>query len=125
VVMKKQKEIFELKKEHLILLKHACITWEDCETGAPAIDCKRPYGNGSVSRDIIKILGWDALECPNCGEFIDEGIHEKAMALHYETKTALQLLLLGYTEPGTYEHYDYGSRAWRLIGADTVEARKA
>ena len=33
-----------------------CTRWDDCEFGAPAIDCKRPYGNSDVYNDIAKIL---------------------------------------------------------------------
>ena len=36
------KKKFEVKLEHLKLLKRAYVRWEDCEFGAPSIDCKRP-----------------------------------------------------------------------------------
>jgi hypothetical protein len=32
---------FLLTTDHLILLGRAYVRWEDCETGAPAIDPKR------------------------------------------------------------------------------------
>lgn len=35
-------QVFTLTDEHLTLLRAAYIGWEDCEFGAPAIDCKRP-----------------------------------------------------------------------------------
>ncbi len=50
------KKKFEVKLEHLKLLKRAYVRWEDCEFGAPSIDCKRPYGNSSVVEDMFEIL---------------------------------------------------------------------
>lgn len=47
-------ETFEIKNEHLELLKRAFVSWDSCEYGAPAINCKRPYGNSYVEGDI----GW-------------------------------------------------------------------
>ena len=43
---------FTVTEEHLKLLRRAYVDWEDCEFGAPAIDCKRPYGNSDVIADI-------------------------------------------------------------------------
>ena len=43
--MMDDKKTFEVKPEHIKLIKKMCISWQDCEFGAPAIDCKRPYGN--------------------------------------------------------------------------------
>lgn len=48
---------FELKREHVLLLQNAYVSWNDCETGAPTIDPKRPYGNSYVEGDVAKILG--------------------------------------------------------------------
>ena len=48
---------FEVKKEHLMLLREACVDWDDCEFGAPCINPKRPYGNSSVYTDMVNILG--------------------------------------------------------------------
>lgn len=47
-----------LRKEALKkLAKELSWYWDDCETGAPAIDPKRPYGNSSVASDVLEILG--------------------------------------------------------------------
>ena len=35
---------FWLKEEHIKLLRAAYVQWNNCETGAPEIDPKRPYG---------------------------------------------------------------------------------
>ena len=36
---------FELLEDHITLLQNAYLEWDEGCTGAPAIDCKRPYGN--------------------------------------------------------------------------------
>lgn len=46
---------WRLSKYHLDLLKAAYWRYEDCEFGAPAMDCKRPYGNSDVITDIREI----------------------------------------------------------------------
>lgn len=51
------KQRFTVTSEHLKLLRRANITWDSREFSAPAIDCKRPYGNSSVYSDIAEILG--------------------------------------------------------------------
>jgi len=40
---KNMKKRFELKEEHLKLLRNMNVSWDECEFGAPAIDCKKPY----------------------------------------------------------------------------------
>jgi len=95
---------FELKEEHLKLLRKAHIGWNGCEFGAPEIDPKRPYGNSSVYGDIAEILGI-ATKCPHCGreqEGFTEEQEELMDNLHSETQTALQLLIQhGKIELGT------------------------
>ena len=48
-----EKERFEIKPEHLKLIRRFCIGWQDCEFGAPEIDPKRPYGNSDVIQDMV------------------------------------------------------------------------
>lgn len=92
-----------VKEEHIKLLSRAYIRWEDCEYGAPAIDCKRPYGNSSVESDIFEILldkkslnreqkimlddGYD-LE-----EVIGQKETDKLRKYHSETEFVLQIIL--------------------------------
>lgn len=97
---------FDLTEQHLALLRRAYVRWEDCEFGAPAIDCKRPYGNSSVVLDIAEILG-----VPVNDEEDDYGLDtattERLTRLHVETKTALQVILsTGAFQVGTYESTD-------------------
>lgn len=114
--MRRDNETFILTEDHLKLLQRAIIGWEDCEYGAPSIDCKRPYGNSSVAIDICEILGWD---------FDDEDgptdeQRDAADNIHRETQTALQIVLLHLhigIKPGTYMRREtYDSRSWVLVG---------
>jgi hypothetical protein len=86
-------EEFEIKPEHLTLLKNAYVYWNDCEYGAPSIDCKRPYGNSDVIGDVAEILGLDV-------NTVDEKCLDQ---LHQETLETLQICLqLQKFETGIY-----------------------
>lgn len=94
---------FTLTAEHVALLRRMCVGWQDCETGAPEIDPKRPYGNSSVALDVAEILGWEVDE----DEGLDDEQRHRAMALHRETEVALQVVLqTGSFEPGDYVNRD-------------------
>ena len=107
---------FTLTEDHVKLLRAAYIGWEDCEFGAPAIDCKRPYGNSDVVRDICEILDWPLVETREGTDCTPEQ-DETARKLHSETQTALQVILAtGGMTTGTYRmmrQYDY--RSWQLV----------
>lgn len=101
---------FTLKPEHIKLLRAACWVWDDGEFGAPAIDCKRPYGNTSVYHDIHQILGWAG----HCDDHKEE--YKK---LHGEIDYALQVLVDnfgGFCPCGEYERVRNGRQggAWEL-----------
>lgn len=49
-------QTFTVTDEHVKLLRRFQVGWQDCETGAPEIDPKRPYGNSAVPEDIHEIL---------------------------------------------------------------------
>lgn len=106
-------ETFEVKPEHLELLRRAYVSWDGCEYGAPAIDCKRPYGNSDVEGDIAEMFGWEYDE----EEGLSEGQSTEARTLHEETKTALQIALATQKfETGVYLNYEkYDSTKWRKI----------
>lgn len=94
------KRHFIVTEEHIKLLRAAYVSWENCEFGAPAIDCKRPYGNGYVYGDIAEILQIHPED--EDGTFSDEQI-ERMERWHRETEKALQIFLrTGMMEPGTY-----------------------
>lgn len=110
-------KIFELKQEHLDLLKEASISWNDCEFGAPQIDCKRPYGNSDVEDDIAEIIkfpkknNWDNEE-----EMWNGKAQEKLGDLHKETQIALQIILHCQTfKLGKYRKLDDGWQKWEFV----------
>lgn len=101
---------FELKLEHIKLLKRAYIRWEDGEFGAPSIDCKRPYGNSFVYADIAEILGIN-----HVGEVFTVYQKDLMWKLHRGTETALQILVqTGQYRIGIYEAEDY-TNDWKLV----------
>lgn len=106
-------ELFEIKTEHLELLKRAFVSWSHGEYGAPAIDCKRPYGNSYVEGDIAEIFGWKYDE----EEGLTEEQEAKARIIHEETKTALQIALATQKfETGVYLNYEkYNHTKWRKV----------
>lgn len=90
---------FELKPEHLLLLKR--LEWMSGDYGTPETDQKRPYGNsgGAIACDIADILEWPWDR--------DEGLHEpdreRAMELFGELSMALKVILENCSvEPGLY-----------------------
>ena len=99
---------FKLTADHIKLLRRANVGWNDAETGAPEIDPKRPYGNSDVAGDVCEILGWRPEGC--AGD--DDGCYteeqrDRALALHRETETALQIILqMGEMTPGTFRQTD-------------------
>lgn len=92
---------FTLTELHLRLLRRMYVGWQDCESGAPEIDPKRPYGNSNVADDVSEI----------CGRPIPR---DRAMELHSETQTALQIVLVtGEFAPGEFVQRDrYDVRSW-------------
>ena len=97
-----EKEYFELKEQHLKLLKHSCVRWNEylVGLGAAAIDPKRPYGNSDVGGDLIDLLSGLTLA--------------ELIKLHRETETALQICLTMQSfEVGTYEREWLGE--WKRV----------
>ena len=107
-MMKSMKKRFELKEEHLKLLKNMCVSWVFCEFGAPAIDCKKPYGNSDVYEDMAKIIGIKGfVDSEEEIHFSKEQISLMNM-LHRECKVALQIVLrTGKFESGIYVADEY------------------
>jgi hypothetical protein len=79
-----------LRKEALKkLAKELCWYWEDCETGAPAVDPKRPYGNSDVDCDILELFEMKPMGDDGYGPCWSKEQREWAMNLH---KDMLQYL---------------------------------
>ncbi len=126
---------FEIKQEHLKLLKNFYINWDTCEFGVPTIDSKRPYGNSNVYQDMLNILGleeirngvfnfklqgqkWILKGEDKCNLYLDGADEENLKVilwkLHRETKIALQIcLVIQRFEMGIYEADKY-SRNWNI-----------
>lgn len=104
---------FTITEEHLKLLQRMYVSWEDCEFGAPSIDCKRPYGNSDVYGDIAEILGIKSSDDED--EPFTEAQHKAMNKIHKEMKTVLQIgVRLLKFEVGSYECESYLSN-WRKI----------
>lgn len=96
-----QYRLFTVTENHLKLLRRFCVGWQDCETGAPEIDPKRPYGNSRVEEDIHEILTGEQRE-------LSTEERDKYFDLHRETETALQIVLsTGQFKSGEYKCEQY------------------
>jgi hypothetical protein len=123
--------IFEVKKEHLVLLKHMSVGWQNCEFGAPEIDPKRPYGNSGVIGDMIEIFGKEVKRGIFKVDLLDkeyyvtpdedsedmDGLESVLKKLHRETENVLQIALsTGMFKEGKYRlNHEYDSD-WEYIG---------
>lgn len=118
---------FTVTDQHLALLRVAYVSWDDCEFGAPAIDCKRPYGNSLVERDIATILNepeWqtvlaedDRHEDEAGQEFYLSRNRDRLVRLHAETGVALQIALAtGRFAAGQYRlKSNYDDTSWERV----------
>lgn len=101
---------FEVTDQHIKLIRNFYVDWDNCETGAPTIDPKRPYGNSDVAYDMCKILNGKAFD----GE-MDDDVMSDYLNLHRETETALQIILrTGKFQSGVYQCEPY-TRNWELV----------
>jgi hypothetical protein len=110
---------FEVTQQHLLLLRRAVVGWQNCETGAPEIDPKRPYGNSDVATDVADIIGENVPNYEDNEVIYDRWLETRGaqlLALHRETEYALQCVLAaGEFAAGVYERPDRLSRRWRRI----------
>jgi hypothetical protein len=109
-------ESFTVTEEHIKLLRRTVISWNDCEFGAPEIDCKRPYGNSYVYGDIAEILGIKpAIEDEYGENHFSREQTDKMLKWHMGTQAALRIFLAtGEMRTGKYECPRY-SRDWRRV----------
>lgn len=110
---------FALTEEHLKLLRHMCVGWQDCEFGAPEINPKRPYGNSDVEFDMCEILGIEFDD--EAG--LDPALMDRLSKLHGETQTALQIMLqCGAIELGIYRKPEWCKPEWYGVAWERAEA---
>lgn len=100
---------FTLTENHIKLLRRCWVEWDDCETGAPAINPKRPYGNSYVAGDIHQTL------TGRRSDDLSEDQEDQYLLLHRETETALQVILsTGSFTPGDYVCEKYSNK-WKAV----------
>ena len=58
---------FTVTDDHLKLLRNAYIGWDDCEFGAPAIDCNVPTGTPMSLETLRRSLGLNPRQIPTDG----------------------------------------------------------
>ncbi len=98
---------FTVTEDHLKLLRSANVGWDGCEFGAPAIDCKRPYGNSDVYKDMGRILGIERRGNPLTEHDFTASQYARMAKAHHETQIALQIILAaGSFVAGEYEAMD-------------------
>lgn len=125
---------FIITENHLKLLKHLVVEWDDCEFGAPCIDPKRPYGNSDVIDDIAEIIGIkkdkktinydedEAKEYEDIEDYFSEAewkdeVYDTLNKLHKEMQIVLQIIfVLGKIEVGNYvKKEEYDCQSWEKI----------
>lgn len=100
---------FDLLPDHIKVFRRVYIDWNDCETGAPCIDPKRPYGNSDVAGDVCELLGWTMEGDDGHDKCWSSTQRELARELHDSTRDALQVILNAQSfEPGRYRKGRYG-----------------
>jgi hypothetical protein len=103
---------FTITDSHLKLARHMYVGWCEDEYGAPEIDPKRPYGNSSVTEDILEIIGIPFKQYEGA---IPESLTTFARELHESMEIAIQIFLCtGTFQVGEYESRDeYSSLSWQ------------
>lgn len=124
---------FEIKPEHLKLLKEMNVGWDTCEFGAPCIDPKRPYGNSNGVDDVARVIeliktkknvefdAAEAKEYESLGDYLEEAewseeTYQYLRDLHKQTEVVLQICLSTLSfQVGKYKKRDkYGSEWVRI-----------
>jgi hypothetical protein len=110
---------FTVTDEHLRLLRHGHVFWDEAEFGAPSIDAKRPYGNSNVYRDIAEILGVPESEWSDRQLSPSLDVKWRFLRLHVETAIALQIALFtGEFRTGRYvRDQKFDRQHWRRVEA--------
>ena len=115
-ISQEEYKTFIVTKEHLKLLRHFQVGWQDCETGAPEIDPKRPYGNSDVPQDIYEILhDKRGKKLTSKEKELTEEEKKSYLKLHLEMEIVLQIILsIGAFEAGEYRCKKYSTN-WEKV----------
>lgn len=107
---------FTVTEHHLKLAKNFYISWNDCESGSPTIDPKRPYGDSDLVDSMAEVLGIEK----NKDNFDDEDeefwtdeFYDKMQDLHKQMLVVVQIIFCtGRFEVGKYKKEDEFSSKW-------------
>ena len=112
---------YELTENQVKLLRQASVWWDDgAYEGAPAIDSKRPFGNGNWADDVAEILGLERLEADDGEVFWPKGTREKCEKIYRTLDKALQVVLAsGSFQPGIYMADEYHNN-WVFISEEAT-----
>ena len=119
-------DLFTVTEQHLKLLRHANLRWEDSYQGAPGIDAKMPYGSKWVFHDIAEILDPDGFGAVPEGDDAALGAYEQEhedefLQIHFETIQALGIALrTGEFKTGVYRRSDVWASDWTYVGPEEV-----
>ena len=117
-------DIFILTEDHLKLLGHLNLRWEDAYKGAVGADIKMPYGSSWVFHDIAAILDPEGFNAIPDGDDKAIGAYEQAneerfLRTHEETFKALDVVLrTGQFQPGRYRRTDPWAHDWKRIDTE-------
>lgn len=96
---------FEVKQEHLDLLKHCYVRWDE----GISVDSKRPFGNSYIIGDIGEILGEAPDGFDDDDDYFSAEQSDRFMRLYKELSVVLQIILVTqsfkvgrYTRPNAY-----------------------
>lgn len=110
---------FTITKDHIKMMQALCFTWEDCEYGGPAVDCKRPFGNSGrhqIVLDMAQVMGIPQEKIMDLQGELIEPEAERLEALYRDMEKVLAIVMRTLSfEPGTYEAAPYSSK-WKRVG---------
>jgi len=122
--MRKARERMVVTEDHIKLMRRVVWRWEDCGFGAPAVDCKRPYGNSDALDDIADIIGIEPEERDGRYEMAWSAAQEERM--HQLHRDVLQILI-AFTQSGDLDRFvgtwrnmqgDWGGPKWAREGVE-------
>lgn len=107
---------FTITPEHLKLLSHMSVDWDEIENGAPEIDAKRPYGDSDLVESIGRVLGIKAMETEDEEKFYTAKQALEFRKLHLETRLVLEICLRTASfKVGKYGRESRYDHKWKLL----------